>query len=184
METPPQYPVIRARSFVEALISGRNAPWRAKSVLLALMVVIVSGGLWIRGALKKQFTAPEQNTTATTVTNTPPAQASKVNQPLPLTLRAGLSYIGGFLIGWTFRRFVRLAVVLTAMVILLIGLCKYAGCDTGATQVKVKESSMLLQREAKAARDYLKHLLPSASAAAVGTFLGFRRKDTTTFARG
>jgi uncharacterized membrane protein (Fun14 family) len=180
MELPPKYPIIKEPSFLEALVSNPNAPWRAKSVLLALMVVIASGGLWIRGALKRQFTAPQQNTTATAATHTP---ASSFNQPLPLTFRAGLSYIGGFFIGWTFRRFVRLAVVLSAIVILLLGLSKYAGCDTATTKAKIKERSILLRGEAKAARDYLKHLLPSASAAAVGSFLGFRRKDSVRLSR-
>jgi len=178
METPPKYPTVKPHSFLEALVASPSAPWRAKSVLLALMLVLAGGVFWVRGALKSQSTAPQQ-TTATNNTHPRPTSGSMFNRPLPLTVRAGVSYACGFLIGWTFRRFIRVAVVLTAGVILLIGLGRYAGCDTTATEAKVKEESILVQREAKVARDYLKGLLPSASVGAVGAFLGFRRKDLT-----
>ena len=181
METPPQHPSVKARSFVEALISSPNAPWRAKSVLLALIVVLAGGALWIRTALKGQPAVQQQNTM--TSANNQSNQNSSFNQRLPLTVRAGLSYIGGFLIGWTFRRFIRIAVALTGLVLLLVGLGKYAGCDIAPTQAKVKEGSAFVQREAKVAREYLKRLLPLASAGAVGTFLGFRRKDNHALSR-
>ena len=105
--------------------------------------------------------------------DTQPHQAPTFNQPLPLTVRAGASYIGGYLIGWTFRRFIRIAVCLTAAVVLLVGLGKYAGCDTAPTEAKVKQGSAAVQQEAKVVRDYLKGLLPSASVGAIGTIFGF-----------
>ncbi len=61
-------------------------------------------------------------------------------------------------------------------VLLLVGLGKYAGWNTSPAETDVKERALWVQHEATAAKDYLKGFLPSASAGAVGAFLGFRRK--------
>jgi uncharacterized membrane protein (Fun14 family) len=98
---------------------------------------------------------------------------------VPRYVWIGASYVGGFFIGWAFRRFLRLALALVALAVLLVGLGKYAGWNTSPTETKVKERAAWVRHEATAATDYLKSLLPSTSAAAVGAFLGFRRKDKT-----
>ena len=92
-------------------------------------------------------------------------------------MRICASYIGGFFIGWVFRRFVLVALSLAALAILVVGICKYAGCNVAPAETGVKERATWVQHEAAAAKDYLKGLLPSTAAGAVGVFLGFRRKD-------
>jgi hypothetical protein len=59
----------------------------------------------------------------------------------------------------------------------LLGVGKYAGWNVAPAETKVKERAKWVQNEAATASDYLRHLLPSASAGAVGAFLGFRRKS-------
>jgi uncharacterized membrane protein (Fun14 family) len=97
-------------------------------------------------------------------------------QPVPGYVRVCASYIGGFFIGWAFRRFLRLALALVAVAVLLVGLGKYAGWSTSSAETKLNERAAWVRHEATAATDYLKGLLPSTSAGAVGAFLGFRRK--------
>jgi len=164
---------ILASVFGAAAVSG-DGPWRARTVLLALLVVVVGLGFWVRDAAQGQ----PPPATARVTTSTSPASTGSgwdFTRPVPGYVRVCASYVGGFFIGWAFRRFIRLALAVVALVVLLVGLGKCAGCNPVETDVK--ERATWVKHEATAARDYLKGLLPSTSAGAVGTFLGFRRKD-------
>jgi uncharacterized membrane protein (Fun14 family) len=88
----------------------------------------------------------------------------------------GVSFVAGFCIGWFFRKLTRLILVVGALVIALLAYGKLAGCDMTHTQVRVKRGGEWAQHEVTAAEDYLKHVLPSATAGGVGIFLGFRRR--------
>jgi uncharacterized membrane protein (Fun14 family) len=158
-----------------AAAAGGDGPWRAKTVLLALFVVLVGLGFWACDVAK----GPPPPTAAHVTAPAEQAASGSVwdfTRPVPGYVRICASYIVGFFIGWAFRRFIRLALALLVLAGLLVGLGKYAGWNTSSAETKVKESATWVQREAAAAREYLKGLLPSASAAAVGAFLGFRRK--------
>jgi uncharacterized membrane protein (Fun14 family) len=163
-------------SLFGAAAAGGHGPWRAKTVLLALFVVVVGLGLWVRDVAK----GPPPSTFAH-VTTSPETAASgggwDLTRPFPGYVRICASYIGGFFIGWVFRRFIRLALSLAALAVLLVGVGKYAGWNVAPAETRVKESATRVQHAAAAAKDHLKGLLPSTSAGAVGAFLGFRRKD-------
>jgi uncharacterized membrane protein (Fun14 family) len=153
-----------------------DGPWRARTVLLALFVVVIGLGGWVRDASKGPPPPAPAHATA------PAGQLGSsggwnFTRPVPGYVRVCVSYIGGFFIGWAFRRFIRLALGLAALAVLLVGLGKYTGCNMAPAETRVKERVAWVQHEITVARDYLKHLLPSASAGAVGVFLGFRRKD-------
>jgi uncharacterized membrane protein (Fun14 family) len=158
-----------------AAAAGGDGPWRAKSVLLAFLVVLVGLGLWVRDAVKGPPPPVTQHTTVLTGQSASSA-GWDFTRPIPGYARVCASYIGGFFIGWAIRRFVRLALGLVALAALLVGLCKYMGCDAAPAETEVKERAAWVQREAETATGYLKGLLPSTSAGAVGVFLGFRRK--------
>jgi uncharacterized membrane protein (Fun14 family) len=165
---------ILAPLFGAAAASG-DGPWRAKTVLLALFVVLVGFGFWARDIAKGP---PPPASTHVTALDDRPASGSgwDFSRPFPGYVRICVSYIGGFFIGWAFRRFIRLALALAALAVLLLGIGKYAGWNMAPAETKVKERAKWVQHEAATASDDLKHLLPSASAGAVGAFLGFRRK--------
>ena len=158
-----------------AAAAGGDGPWRARTVLLALFVVVVGLGFWLRDVAK----GPSPPTAAHVSAPAEPAASGggwDFTRPVPGYVRICASYIGGFFIGWAFRRFIRVALALIVLAALLVGVGKYAGWNTSPAETKVKESATWVKHEAAAAREYLKGLLPSASAAAVGAFLGFRRK--------
>lgn len=158
-----------------ATVSG-DGPWRSKTVLLALCAVLVGLGLWLRDAAH----GPPTSSSPPAVASAPlPAQDGgwDFSQPVPAYVRLCASYIGGFFIGWAFRRFLRLALAAVALALLLLGVARYAGWNTGPVQTKVREQASRARHEAVLARDYLKGLLPSTAAGAVGLFLGFRRRD-------
>jgi uncharacterized membrane protein (Fun14 family) len=162
-----------------------DGPWRSKSVLAALAVVLAGTGLWFSDITS----GPPQNVAGNaavtnapgiTLTNTTGAPAGthwKWSKPFPIHVRMGASYVAGFFLGWLFRRVLRLILVFSALAIALLAYVKLAGCDMTHTEEQVKRSSEWAQHEATAAKDYLKHMLPSATAGGVGIFLGFRRRS-------
>jgi uncharacterized membrane protein (Fun14 family) len=161
-----------------------DGPWRSKSVLAALAVVVVGLGFWYSDIKK----GPPQDQTSSTVTKAPgitPSNSTTTpagshwnwGKPFPGYMRVAASYVAGFCIGWFFRKLTRLILVVGALLIALLAFGKFAGCDTTRTQEQVKRGSEWAQHEATAAKDYFKNLLPSAAAGGAGTFLGFRRRS-------
>lgn len=126
-----------------------DPPWNAKSFLAASAVMV--GGLtsWI------------------------------VNYTSPAVAQMAGSYLGGFLIGWAFRRFLRMAAMLAAMIVAAIAALKTTGwlnLDWASVEAQVPEWIAWLQGGAQELKNLLTGYLPSAGAAGAGTFFGFRKK--------
>lgn len=154
-----------------------DGPWRAKTVVLAALTALVGLGFWGYSVVTVHpppgpdvpaFNELGQPTTGTQF---------DWSKPVPRFVRVALSYVGGFFIGWTFRRFLALALALVMVVGALLAFGKYMGWDTSAAREQVKRGSEWAQREAVSARDQLQRLLPSAFAGGAGVFLGFRRRN-------
>ena len=164
-----------------------DAPWSSKSVLAALAVIVIGLGVWCSG-LKHS----PQNDRSLGVTNAPgPAPTGSLDapgksdgnwsKPFPGYVRMGVSYVAGFCLGWFFRKLTRLIVVVGALAIALLAYGKLAGCDMTRAQEQVKRGRRVgTARNRRQQRDYLRHVLPSATAGGVGTFLGFRRRGQAT----
>lgn len=126
-----------------------DPPWTAKSFLAAGAAMVGGLASWIGN-----FTSPT------------------------MAQMAG-SYLGGFLIGWAFRRFLRMAAMLAAILIAGIALLKATGwlnIDWASIEAQLSQSLRWLQGEADGLRNLLAGFLPSAGAAGAGTFFGFRKK--------
>lgn len=164
-----------------------DGPWRSKSVLAALAVTVLGLGFWFSGIKN----APSPSEAGNAATNAPAVTASgpavtpakghwNWSKPFPFYVRLTASYVAGFCLGWFFRKLSRLVVVVVALVIALLALGKFAGCDTTQTQERVKRSGEWMQQEVASARDSFKHMLPSAGAGGAGAYLGFRRRSKVT----
>jgi len=177
----------KAGGFVTGLIN--DGPWRSKSVLAALVAVVV--GLWFwfsdiknpppQNAANNPTTSAPSNTT----TNPPDDSAGSHwnwGKPFPIYTRMGASYVVGFCLGWFFRKLLRLIVVVVAMAVALVALGRYVGLDTTHTQEEVRRGGRWAEHEVVTMEDYVKHLLPSAATGGFGTFLGFRRRNKTAVA--
>lgn len=156
----------RASAMVEGAVINEftDRPWRSKTVRFAALVVVIGMGFWIKHAFQG---------------NTDSASGGGIhfNQPVPWYARLGISYIGGFLIGWTFRRFIRITFLIVCSVIALMAFAKFAGCDGTAFRTRVEHEAETAREKAREQRDYLKRLLPSGTAAGVGVFWGFWRRS-------
>ena len=101
------------------------------------------------------------------------------NYSSPAAAQIGASYLGGFLLGWAFRRFLRIAAMLVAVVLAGIAVMKGSGwidVDWSALEAQVGRTVQWLHGEAEGLRNVLTGFLPSAGAAGAGSFFGFRKK--------
>jgi len=101
------------------------------------------------------------------------------NYSSPAAAQIGASYLGGFLLGWAFRRFLRIAAMLVAIVLAGIAVMKASGwidVDWSALEAQVGRTVQWLHGEAEGLRNVLTGFLPSAGAAGAGSFFGFRKK--------
>jgi uncharacterized membrane protein (Fun14 family) len=101
------------------------------------------------------------------------------NYTSPAMAQLGASYLGGFILGWAFRRFLRIAAMLAAIGLAVIGAMKATGwidVDWSAMEQQVGRTVQWLHGEAEGLRNMLTGFLPSAGAAGAGSFFGFRKK--------
>lgn len=127
-----------------------EAPWRANSVMAAGATMAAGLAAWV---------------------------ADYADSPAAAQL--GGSYIGGFFIGWAFRRFLKMAALVAGGLFAGIALLKGTGwldLDWSALETQILHSMTALQRGAEGLKQFLSGYLPSAGAAGAGTFFGFRKK--------
>ena len=102
-----------------------------------------------------------------------------MNDYSPALLLFGASYLGGFFLGWTFRRFVKTTAIIAGGFILLLGGLKSTGwitLDWAGIETSVTQSLTSLQAGAEGLKQVLMGYLPSAGSGSAGIFFGFRKK--------
>lgn len=140
---------------------GRR-PWHALSVRIAIALTVLGGVFW--GYAR----------------STDSANAASLGEYAPAMMRFGVSFLGGFAIGWTMRRFLKWTILIVGVIGVGIFLLRKTGViDLPWDQIQgdVEEGSTWLRTQVGSARDVLKGYLPSGVAAVVGIFLGMRRSD-------
>ena len=126
-----------------------NPPWNAKSFMAAGATMVGGLASWIG------------------------------NYTSPATAQIAGSYLGGFLIGWAFRRFLKLAMVGVGVALACIGALKTTGwidLDWASVEEQVSGWMRWMHGEAEGLKTLLTGFLPSAGAAGAGSFFGFRKK--------
>lgn len=177
----------KLRAGTEAQVNssaGERPPWQAKTVWVALALMLVGGGLWIKNRTPGEnppVPAPTGGSQLSeSAATAPPAGGRPERQSAaPATFRFGASYLGGFFLGWTLRRFLKLTLLLAGAAFVLIAIARKFGwfeVDWAAVEGHVRHSLTWLQGEAGAFKEFITGYLPSAGAAGVGAFIGFRRK--------
>jgi uncharacterized membrane protein (Fun14 family) len=163
---------------------GEHPPWKAKTVWIALALMLVGGWLWMQDRPQAENPSAPAPTGAaqfsdSSATGTATGAQPELKPSAPATFRFGASYLGGFFLGWTLRRFLKVTLLLSGAAMVLIALAKKFGwfeLDWAAVEGQVRHSFAWLQGEAGAFKQFITGYLPSAGAAAVGAFMGFRQK--------
>ena len=160
-----------------------NGPWRSKTVLAALVVCAVGLWFWYSGIRNStpNETGNEPGAASELAAADPADPASgtpsKWSKPLPVYVKMSASYVAGYCVGWLFRKLIRVILLVSALAIALVAYGKFVGLDLDEAQDQVKRGSKWAKHEVKAAKDYFKQMLPSATAGGVGIFLGFLRRN-------
>ena len=97
----------------------------------------------------------------------------------PTVAQIGGSYLGGYLIGWAFRRFLKIAAMIVAITLASIGALKATGwidLDWASIETQISQAIQWVHGEAEGLKNLLAGFLPSAGAAGAGSFFGFRKK--------
>jgi hypothetical protein len=139
-------------------------PWRSRSFQIAAFIFAVGVAFWLKGLARG---APHGEA----------AESGGLTQPVPAYARVALSYMGGFLIGWAFRRFVRILFLISLALALLFAAVKLSGCDASGLRERISHQTGVAREKARQERDHLKKLLPSGTAAALGLFWGYWRRS-------
>jgi uncharacterized membrane protein (Fun14 family) len=126
-----------------------EAPWKAKSVIAAGITTV--GGL---------------TTWAADLTS-------------PTMVGIGGSYLAGFFFGWASRRFLRMAALITGVLLAGIAVLDETGwinLDWKSVETQISHAIAAAHQGAQGLKHILSGYLPSTGAAAVGMFFGFRKK--------
>ena len=97
----------------------------------------------------------------------------------PAMMRFGVSFLGGFTLGWLLRRFLKWTLLIGGVLAIGIFVLRKTGAfDLPWQQIEenVDQGSSWLQEQAGTAKKLLSGYLPSGVAAIIGGFLGFRRR--------
>ncbi len=176
---------LRAETEAGVTTKGSERPlWQAKTVWIAVALMLLGGGIWIKertSARSPSTPAPASGAqfSNSTPTGMPTARTQSGESAAPATFRFGASYLGGFLLGWTLRRFLKWTLLFSGAAFVLVFLGRKFGwfeVDWATVEGHLRHSLAWLRGEAGAFRQFITGYLPSAGGAAVGVFLGFRRR--------
>lgn len=182
---------IPAQATGAALTDRFRPPWTARSVQVAALIMLLGVVFWVRDRWRAaEAPAPAAATSSSTSTGFAPTstgspapdaarEAGVSERRVPATFRFGAGYLGGFFLGWGFRRFLKATTLIAGAGIAGIGLLKWTGwieADWAGVEEAVRSSLGSLQRGAEGVKEFLTGHLPSATATTVGLFLGFRRR--------
>ncbi|MBS0183560.1 MAG: FUN14 domain-containing protein [Nitrospira sp.] len=126
-----------------------DPPWAAKSFLAAGATTVAGLGAWLS------------------------------NMMSPALATAGGSFLGGFLLGWAFRKTLKFALLVTISLLALIAILKTTGwihLDWTLIQADVNRTLDWARGKAQGFKEVLTGYLPSAGAGGAGVLFGLRKK--------
>lgn len=159
--------------------------WASRSLRLALVLMVLGGVLWVRDGRQPAGAAPPvAPVTAGSPEVVPSTPRQSAVRP-PVTFRLGAGYVGGFLIGFAFRRFLKVTAAVAALLLGGIALLKATGLvelDWAGVENQIRESLAWTHGWAASLKTLLTGYLPSAGAGGLGLWKGFRRPPASTAA--
>jgi uncharacterized membrane protein (Fun14 family) len=97
----------------------------------------------------------------------------------PWATRVGVGFIGGFVIGWAFRAFLKTMALVTAAGVAIIWALSHfnvLNLDMDAAESRLKSGTSWVSSKAEQLKDSATALIPSSASSVFGMFLGFRRR--------
>jgi uncharacterized membrane protein (Fun14 family) len=126
-----------------------DPPWAAKSFMAASATTVAGVGAWLSDMMS------------------------------PALARGGASFIGGFLVGWAFRKTLKLALMITLSLAALVAILKTTGwihLEWNLIESDVHRTLDWARGQAQSLKEVAVGYLPSAGAGVAGAFFGFRKQ--------
>ena len=126
-----------------------DPPWAAKSFMAASATTVAGVGAWLSDMMS------------------------------PALARGGASFIGGFLVGWAFRKTLKIALLITLSLAALVAILKTTGwihLEWNLIESDVHRTLDWARGQAQNLKEVAVGYLPSAGAGVAGAFFGFRNK--------
>ncbi len=126
-----------------------DPPWAAKPFLAASATTVAGLGAWLTDMMS------------------------------PALARGGASFLGGFLVGWAFRKTLKIALIITLSLAALVAILKTTGwihLEWNLIQSDVNRTLNWAQGQAQSLKEVAVGYLPSAGAGIAGAFFGLRKK--------
>lgn len=126
-----------------------DPPWAAKSFLAAGATTVAGVGAWLTDMMS------------------------------PALARGGASFLGGFLLGWAFRKTVKLALLIACSLLVFIAVFKTTGwihLDWTLIQADATRTLDWARGKAQDFKEVLAGYLPVVGAGGAGAYFGFRKK--------
>jgi uncharacterized membrane protein (Fun14 family) len=161
--------------------TGRPPFWKARSLAIALGMMLVGLLMWAR---TPSGSGPQAGTprggSALAESSPAKAAASTAAKPTsPALFRFGASYIAGFFFGWLCRKSIKFGLMAAGAAAVVITMAKQTGLvdlDWASLQAHISQSLAWLHGELGAVKHFLTGYLPSAAACCVGIFMGARHR--------
>ncbi len=126
-----------------------DPPWAAKSFMAASATTVAGVGAWLSDMMS------------------------------PALARGGASFIGGFLVGWAFRKTLKIALLISLSLAALVAILKTTGwihLEWNLIESDVHRTLDWARGQAQSLKEVAVGYLPSAGAGAAGAIFGFRKK--------
>jgi uncharacterized membrane protein (Fun14 family) len=97
----------------------------------------------------------------------------------PALARGGASFLGGFLVGWAFRKTLKIALLITISLAALVAILKTTGwihLEWSLIQSDVNRTLDWARGQAQSLKEVVVGYLPSAGAGVAEAFFGLRKK--------
>jgi uncharacterized membrane protein (Fun14 family) len=162
----------RLRAELAGLLAVRSLRW-------ALLLMFLGGVFWIRQMWSKP--AAEVSTIAATAKSASAPTAGEVTSPnrSPATFRLGAGYAGGFLLGFLFRRFLKVTSIVAALLLAAVAGLRSVGVlevDWAAWEAQIRAGVDWSHHQAGVLKSVAEGYLPSTAATGWGLWRGLRRR--------
>jgi uncharacterized membrane protein (Fun14 family) len=164
-----------------------SSVWRSPSVLIAAVVMLAGLGIWIFSTIRSdQETGHAPRGAGTSALTDSRAYGDEEVEPeedilepiSPVAFRLGAGYLGGFFLGWAFRKFIKLTVLIAGGLVAMLAVFQGLGwfeVNWPAVENHLQMSLAWVHGQAGSFKTFVTGYLPSAGAATAGMVVGFRR---------
>ena len=166
---------------IEPAKTDRRPFWKARSLSIALGMVVVGLLMWERRVPQESPpTGVPRGGDALTESAPAKTEAVKAAKPRsPALFRFGASYIAGFFFGWMSRKSIKLGLLAAGAAAVAITVAKQTGfidLDWAGLQGHISQSLAWLHGELGALKHFFLGYIPSTAAGCVGIFMGARHR--------